>query len=242
MTGPTSSPPVEPAPEPVAPEPAAPAQPAAPAGVPAGGYAVPQQAHPGYPHPGYAPPPGYPRPVYLQPPPLAPNGQPLADFFSRLGAYLIDGLIMGAISTAFAIPLLIWWVYAFVSEVTTLQTSADGTVEVDGSEFTSLIWGYLAIFGALLIVNLIISYLYLVEFTWRSGQTIGKKVVKLKIVPVDPATERTRGMLAKRWLVEHGAALVPGFSYVDGLWQLWDKPLQQCLHDKAARTVVVKIG
>jgi hypothetical protein len=28
---------------------------------------------------------------------------------------------------------------------------------------------------------------------------------------------------------------------VDGLWQLWDKPFQQCLHDKAAGTVVVKL-
>jgi len=28
---------------------------------------------------------------------------------------------------------------------------------------------------------------------------------------------------------------------VDGLWQLWDKPFQQCLHDKAAGTVGVKL-
>ncbi|MEV0273052.1 RDD family protein [Hamadaea sp. NPDC050747] len=235
MTGPTSSPPAESAPEPATPTPVAPPVAPQPVTPPPGGYAVPQQTYPGYA-------PGYPRPVYLQPAPLAPNGQPLADFFSRLGAYLIDGLIMGSIGAIVAIPLVIWWVYTFVSEVTTIQTSADGTTQIDSSEFTGLLWGYLAIFGVILIVNLVVSYLYLVEFTWRSGQTIGKRVVKLKIVPVDPAAERTRGMLAKRWLVEHGGALVPFFSYVDGLWQLWDKPLQQCLHDKAARTVVVKIG
>ncbi|NUT23784.1 MAG: RDD family protein [Hamadaea sp.] len=217
MTGPTSTPPAESAPGQV------------PGPVPPAGYTVPQQA-------------GYPRPVYLQPPPLAPNGMPLADFFSRLGAYLIDGLIMGAIGAVVAIPLVIWWVFTFVTEVETIQTSADGTVDFDGSDFAGLIWGYLAIFGVMIIVQLVVAYFYLVEFTWRSGQTIGKRVVKLKIVPVDPAAERTRGMLAKRWLVEQGGALIPFFSYVDGLWQLWDKPLQQCLHDKAARTVVVKIG
>jgi uncharacterized RDD family membrane protein YckC len=184
----------------------------------------------------------YPRPVYLQPPPLAPNGQPLADFFSRLGAYLLDGLIMSGIGLVFALPAMIWWVLTFVTEVSTVCTSADPACDADDVDFLRFFLGYLLIFGILLVINLVISYLYLVEFTWRTGQTIGKRVLKLKIVPVDPAAERTRGMLAKRWLVEQGGALIPFFSYVDGLWQLWDKPLQQCLHDKAAGTVVVKIG
>jgi hypothetical protein len=35
---------------------------------------------------------------------------------------------------------------------------------------------------------------------------------------------------------------IPFLGLIDGLWQLWDKPLQQCLHDKAAQTVVVKLG
>jgi hypothetical protein len=29
---------------------------------------------------------------------------------------------------------------------------------------------------------------------------------------------------------------------IDGFWQLWDKPFQQTLHDKAAQTVVVKVS
>ena len=41
--------------------------------------------------------------------------------------------------------------------------------------------------------------------------------------------------------------LFPGFwrivgENVDGLWQLWDKPYLQTLHDKAAQTVVVKVS
>ena len=31
------------------------------------------------------------------------------------------------------------------------------------------------------------------------------------------------------------------FVPVNILWQLFDKPLQQCLHDKVAGTVVVKV-
>ena len=42
-------------------------------------------------------------------------------------------------------------------------------------------------------------------------------------------------MLAKRFLVQDVAgSFVPFFSWLDGLWQLWDKPYQQCLHDKFA--------
>ena len=204
--------------------------------IPAGGYAVPPGAVP----PGY--PPGYPRPVYLQPPPLAPNGQPLADFFSRLGAYLLDGLIMGAIAAVFWVPLFIWWAITFFSQLDSVSVADDGTIDPSTVDVGQFVVSYLLLFAAIFVITLVVSFLYQVEFTWRTGQTIGKRVVKLKIVPVDPAAERTRGMLTKRWLVEHLGALVPFFSYLDGLWQLWDKPLQQCLHDKAAQTVVVKIG
>jgi hypothetical protein len=67
--------------------------------------------------------------------------------------------------------------------------------------------------------------------------------MKIRIVPIDPSRQLTRGMAAKRYLIEYLAgSLVPFFSYVDGLWQLWDKPYQQALHDKVAQTVVVKVS
>jgi hypothetical protein len=46
-----------------------------------------------------------------------------------------------------------------------------------------------------------------------------------------------------RYLIEFVAAtFVPFLPYLDGLWQLWDKPYQQTLHDKAAKTVVIKVS
>jgi hypothetical protein len=52
----------------------------------------------------------------------------------------------------------------------------------------------------------------------------------------------TRGVAARRWLANVVAgAIIPFWRWIDGLWQLWDKPYQQCLHDKFARTVVVKV-
>jgi hypothetical protein len=36
------------------------------------------------------------------------------------------------------------------------------------------------------------------------------------------------------------AGFVPGLQLIDGLWQLWDQPYRQCLHDKWPGTIVVK--
>jgi len=66
--------------------------------------------------------------------------------------------------------------------------------------------------------------------------------VEIRAIPLPPGAPLTRGAAAKRWGVyQIVGAIVPVFSWVDGLWQLWDKPFQQCLHDKAAGTVVVKL-
>jgi len=50
-------------------------------------------------------------------------------------------------------------------------------------------------------------------------------------------------MAFKRYLVQHVATFfVPGLNWIDGLWQLWDKPYRQCLHDKFAETLVIKLN
>ncbi|WP_426509365.1 RDD family protein [Dactylosporangium sp. McL0621] len=78
----------------------------------------------------------------------------------------------------------------------------------------------------------------------RTGVTWGKRAMKLQLIRLDDlAAPVDRGVLAKRWATQSlVGAVVPFFSWVDGLWQLWDKPYQQCLRDKAAGTIVVKVG
>ena len=67
--------------------------------------------------------------------------------------------------------------------------------------------------------------------------------MKLRVIPLDPSARLTRGMAAKRWLVQYAAGtILPLFTYLDGLWQLWDKPFLQTLHDKFAETVVIKVS
>jgi uncharacterized RDD family membrane protein YckC len=188
--------------------------------------------------PPYPAPPPYYRP--LPPAPMSPGGQPLADFGTRLLAYLIDGAIITAVVAVVYVPALLIFVFLQLAD---LEPTYDGTgmVEPDLGDFLGPL---LLLQLGMVLLLLVAYYLYDVEMMYRSGQTVGKKVMKIRVVPADPSTPRlTRGMAAKRYLVEIVAGLfLPFFSYLDGLWQLWDEPYQQTLHDKAAQTVVVKVA
>ncbi|MFD6612838.1 RDD family protein [Micromonospora chalcea] len=232
-----TQPPPNPTPPPAGPPPAGggfapPAGPAVPAQHVPPGYAGP----PGYPPPGY-PPPGYaPRPV---PPPVAPNGQPLAGFGDRLLAYLIDTAVAMAVMMALFLPVVFLVFFRMIDELEQAGPNGPDPAEVWTTVFLPLLAAELGV----LLLMLVFYWVYHVEYARRTGQTLGKKVMKLRIVPVQPDAALSRGMLGKRWAVEFaGGMFVPFLSYLDGFWQLWDKPWQQCLHDKFAGTVVVKVG
>jgi uncharacterized RDD family membrane protein YckC len=176
--------------------------------------------------------------------PLAPNGLPLAGFGARLGAYLIDGVVFIVLSMAVMIPAafaMIAWVGSLASQVETDPVTGEITNSPDAALFVGpLIIGYVFIFVAMIGL----SYVYYVElFPSRRGVTLGKRALGLALIRLDdPSAPITRGVAGKRWLVQYiVGVIVPFFNWIDGLWQLWDKPFQQCLHDKAAGTVVVKL-
>ncbi len=169
---------------------------------------------------------------------MSPAGQPLATFSDRLLAYLIDYAVFFCIALVLAVPAILIAFFAVAPDL--FEVRPDGTPVDPG--FMEFFVPLLLIEVGLTVVLLVVSYVYYVEILLRSGQTLGKRAMKIKVVPFDPEAKLTRGSVAKRWLASYVAAgFVPGFLYVDGLWQLWDKPYQQCLHDKFAATVVVKV-
>jgi uncharacterized RDD family membrane protein YckC len=219
--------------------------------------------HPGYgpppgygPQPGYGPPPGYgPQPGYGPPaghapggyPPagyrpaqLSPAGQPLAGFGDRLAAYLIDMALVTVTILVVFIPVF------FIFMATRMPDFVTATDPYAAEPDPSVVWEefllpLLLLEALLFLVVLAAYYVYHVELMWRTGQTLGKKVLKIRVVPLDPSQRLTRGAAAKRYAVAVIAgSLIPLLNIIDGLWQLWDKPFQQTLHDKAADTVVVK--
>lgn len=75
------------------------------------------------------------------------------------------------------------------------------------------------------------------------GQTFGKKWMKIRVAMLENGATPVGQPGWTRAAVYSLPPIVPCcgslFWLVNVLWCLWDKPYQQCLHDKAAKTVVV---
>lgn len=181
-----------------------------------------QTQQPQYPQGGYQVPqqPGYHMPT-------APDGRPLADAGKRLLARLLDGLFM--VGGMFALGLVAVLILQLAIAVFGEDSAAIPAVGI------TLVVGLL--FGGL--------YGYEVEVPLRwNGQTPGKRIMKIAIASLDPGAPLRRGQLTVRMLVTLLFNILANcfVGYLDSLWCLWDKPYQQCLHDKGPRTVVVRVG
>ncbi|WP_431949169.1 RDD family protein [Actinacidiphila sp. bgisy167] len=227
-------------------EPSGPAQPSAgqspPGGLP--GEQPPGQ-EPGQEPPGQQPPPG--RQAYPPPYPSAPGGSPydrpayggggdpyasgsygmgepdplagmppLANRGRRLAARIVDALVIG-------IP-----VYGL----------------------TGLIWNYdYNATGAVFSQSVIYAVVYLayqVFMLTRYGQSLGKKLLRVRVGMLADGAKPTAPAALKRESVYSLVPIVPCcgevFWVIEVLWCTWDKPYRQCLHDKAGQTVVVSVG
>lgn len=201
-----------------------------------------QAQQPAYGPQGYGQP-GYGSAAYGQPygaevPPGAPA--PLAEWWQRLVARIIDGFVVG-------IP------FAILSSIITAIVVTEGSVNPTTLEVVPPGGYFLA---ALLTAILGGAVMVVYEFLMLKmrGQTVGKIAMGIKIVPVGGALTQdglAPDVAGKRALVLFGPQLVrwiPVVTYLAGvfallnvLWHLWDRPLRQALHDKAAGTVVVKV-
>jgi uncharacterized RDD family membrane protein YckC len=197
-------------------------QPPLPHQPPTDGYSVPPRA-------AYPPPPGY-RPL-----PVAPNGAPLADFGQRLGAYLIDSLILGGVA------VVLFCLGAAVLIPIFLSGARGRNVGDNPRDFTAFFLAYAIFIAVYMVVSIGLQYLYQVVYQVRKGQTVGKRAMKIKIVSLADGSPMDRTAANKRFLVHVGCTLLGPLAYLDGLWQLWDQPYRQCLHDKWPQTVVVRV-
>jgi uncharacterized RDD family membrane protein YckC len=177
---------------------------------------------------------GYAGPPWTPPPaPTAPSGQPLASFGDRFLAYLIDTVLVSCVTFVLTCPIVFFGFF-----LPLIRTADDEQGEFRAFPFLAFLLVYAAAFA----LQIIVTYLYFVEYQLRSGQTVGKRVISLRVLPIQPGRPLDRGILVRRYLMQVVAGgFVPFLNILDGLWQLWDKPHQQTLHDKAADTVVAKV-
>jgi uncharacterized RDD family membrane protein YckC len=176
----------------------------------------------------------------LAPPQSATSEPQLASWGARVGAYLLDAIPFVALN------VVVLGTFGWFDLV---GRAAEG----DESAFTALT--AMSTVGspastASLLVGLVAFFLYNVGFHMARGQTPGKMLVGIRVRMRDEDRVPDARAAVLRWAVQLGGpqllSSIVGvgffasvFSIVDHLWPLWD-PNRQALHDKAARTIVVR--
>jgi len=163
----------------------------------------------------------------------APYGQPAgygytpdyANWFKRVGAYLVDQIAM----VIAALPLWIGYGMAVASAETT--TNPDGSVTVTGAPS-----------GASVLLLVLGAITALAFFVWnycirqgRTGYSLGKSALGIKLIGEETGQPIGAGMSFLRQLLH----IVDGICYLGYLWPLWDRK-RQTFADKILKTVVIR--
>ncbi|TPQ20268.1 RDD family protein [Streptomyces sporangiiformans] len=173
------------------------------------------------PPPGGATPPPYAGDPYGGGPygndPLA-GMPPLADSGKRILARLIDMLLVGVVV----------WLVAWGFNV--------NEYDVDGENIE-----YGKSFGQSVIAA-VLYVAYDTFMTTQTGQTLGKKLLNLRVANLDngatPSAQTSLVRALVLW-VPFAFCCACIWTAIAGGWSFFDKPYKQGIHDKAAKTVVV---
>ena len=150
-----------------------------------------------------------------------------ATFIQRFAAYLIDAIIV-----AIVVGIL------------------DALIIVAGSALLSKIEGDFSTMMAVNVSPMLIAYLldlaltvaYYGYFWATTGQTLGKRVMQIKVVKTDGSTLYSTPLTWNDALARSAGYILSGLAGGLGfLWALWDND-DQTWHDKMAGTSVIKAG
>jgi uncharacterized RDD family membrane protein YckC len=149
---------------------------------------------------------------------VASDAQELGGRGARLGAVLIDGLIQGAVYWALAATLF-----------TTLLTPRPGA-------------GLLGLFALQLLASFVLFALLQGYLLATQGQTIGKKLLGLRIVRSSGERASLARLLGLRTFLGWVLVMIP---FAGAIYALLDSLLifresHKCLHDNIADTIVVR--
>ncbi len=207
---------------------------------PPGGYSTP--------YAGYTPPPGY-APYYNYSLPVDRVGVAPAEigFWPRLGAYVIDSIILSIISgVVFGLPLFVYGINFFTKHQAELlpacDTSAYGYSSSECNTILERILTQNGEMGTFVFMTLglgllaaLIQMLYYTILTAR-GATVGKKVFGMRVVTADGQNIGFGRSLLRHTVGYFISGIVFGLGFI---WIGFD-PHKQGWHDKIARTYVVR--
>jgi uncharacterized RDD family membrane protein YckC len=150
---------------------------------------------------------------------------PLAGWWLRFAAYLLDTVILLCIAVA-----VFWGVWGTSGEAGTAGIAA------------AITWGT----TDYLVRGLLYAPLLMRRRGGHNGQTIGKQVAGIRVIREDGRPMSYGAAVLREWLAKTvmiqvaGVALTGGVAVLlDYIWPLWDER-NQALHDRVASTLVLE--
>jgi uncharacterized RDD family membrane protein YckC len=192
-----------------------------------------------------------------------PDGAPLAGWWWRVLAHVIDTFIVSVVGGILTLPVQV----ALLSDLAKVEEDFLHGLETNPEAFPPLGQFYGDMLGVyqdrlfwLVAPGLVISLAYVGGMLRWKGATPGKLALGLQVRLRDAPGRLPWSTIMTRWLIQfgimsmlccigvaRGSWILAGtlfgvgtvFFYLDGLWATWDVK-KQALHDKAARTNVVR--
>ena len=181
-------------------------------------------------------------------PVVTPDGVPIAGMGRRIGAFVIDSLIVGVVAMLLGLPFLLAVFRAYGAYFERALDAANAGAQPPSS--LSLYSTALGPLTGLYAVLLVVTLTYHIGFLrWRSA-TPGKLAVGLRVRARDGSGRLDWRTVWRRWASEYWytvVALVPVVGGITGLYVWADdlsalgNPERRALHDRFADTVVVDV-
>jgi len=159
---------------------------------------------------------------------IAPFGAPLAGWWQRVGAAILDGLVLGV--PFIILQVVVIQVFGTEHDIVTTEMVIPQRSISRGAEWTFVLFFF------------VVQAIYFSLLNGRGrGQTPGNRApgIAVRDLETGEAIGGGRGLL--RWFVRfflYAALILPGI--LNDLYPLWDAR-SQSLADKAARSVMIRV-
>lgn len=166
-------------------------------------------------------------------------GQPLAPVSARFMARFVDILAV----TGLNVVANGWFIYHWWQEVLATLPATQRYLAGQLDELPPPTDRATNLQYAILVIGIALWFAYEVPALASTGQTFGKRLFEIKVIRYDGESPGFRASFSRWSFLALPNLLAPclvPLQVTDSLWCTWDRPLQQCLHDKWARTVVVQ--
>ncbi|MBB5870720.1 putative RDD family membrane protein YckC [Allocatelliglobosispora scoriae] len=180
------------------------------------------------------------------PPPgrVTPFGRSLATPGRRIAARLLDVAILTVITVALnAWFVVLWWREALPWFNTMTAEAEAGRSPWEVEQPDRMVW----LLYAMLLVTTLAWFAYEVPSTANTGRTLGKRIMRIQVIPIEGEGQLTMGRAFRRWNPMGTSFLLFSccgpFAFVipvlDVIFIATDRYLHQALHDRSAQTYVV---